>query len=71
MQMSVFIKLGHKQITSWTDSGTHEKVAMAMETAVRVNKFLHDGVIDENVVRVPMSSTSQCRACGQRIDKIN
>ena len=42
-----------------------------METAVRVNKSLHDRVIDENTVRVPMILTGQCKAFGRLIDGIN
>ena len=42
-----------------------------METAVSVNKSLHDRVIDENAVRVPMFLTSQCKAFGRLIDGIN
>ena len=56
----------HKQITLFTRDSDK------MDTAVRVTKFLHDRVIDENaVIRVPMFLTGQCKAFGQLIDGIN
>ena len=42
-----------------------------METAVRVDNFFHDRVIDENAVRVPMFLTGRCKAYGRLIGGIN
>jgi len=42
-----------------------------MEMTVRISKYSHDKVVDENAVRAPMSSTSQCKAFGRLIDGTN
>ena len=44
---------------------------IGMETTVRVNKSIHERVVDENSVRVPMFLTGQFKAFGRLIDRIN